>query len=148
MRDVSAAPEALLPAWVKAVVTRVQAHLAGCFDDLADVPIDVSDRPSFHCKVWEEARRIPPGTTHTYGRIAKALGAPGAARAVGQALGANPVPLIVPCHRVLAASGAGGFSAPGGVSTKARLLAIEGAPLPTVTPRRQAAGPRSATRGG
>ena len=65
----------------------------------------------------------------TYGEIARAVGDPGAARAVGAALGANPFPVIVPCHRVLAADGAlHGFSAPGGITTKRRMLELEGAP--------------------
>jgi methylated-DNA-[protein]-cysteine S-methyltransferase len=78
--------------------------------------------------VFEIARTIPPGRTLSYGEVAQALGDATLARAVGQALGRNPFPIIVPCHRVLAAGGkAGGFSAPGGVKTKARLLEIEGA---------------------
>ena len=82
--------------------------------------------PDFHRRVYEAARRIGPGHTRTYGELAAELGEPGAARAVGQALGANPFAVIVPCHRVLAAGGrGGGFSAPGGVDTKLRLLEIE-----------------------
>jgi methylated-DNA-[protein]-cysteine S-methyltransferase len=84
--------------------------------------------PAFHRRVYELTRQILPGETRTYGEIAADLGEPGAARAVGQALGRNPFPILVPCHRVLAAGGkAGGFSAPGGVATKWRLLDIEGA---------------------
>jgi methylated-DNA-[protein]-cysteine S-methyltransferase len=80
--------------------------------------------------VYAAAQDILPGKTQTYGEIATLLGEPGSARAVGQALGHNPFPIIVPCHRVLA-SGAqsGGFSAPGGVSTKLRMLLIEGAEI-------------------
>lgn len=71
-------------------------------------------------------RTIPQGETRTYGEVAKAIGAPGAAQAVGAALGRNPVPIIVPCHRILAANGkSGGFSAPGGAATKLKLLEIE-----------------------
>jgi methylated-DNA-[protein]-cysteine S-methyltransferase len=78
--------------------------------------------------VLEATLSIPVGETRTYGEIAKAVGAPGASRAVGRALGANPIPIIVPCHRVLAADGrSGGFSAPGGSSTKLKMLEIEGA---------------------
>ncbi|MBN8489515.1 MAG: MGMT family protein, partial [Burkholderiales bacterium] len=84
------------------------------------------------------ARAIPPGRTRTYGELALDLGEPGAARAVGQALGANPFAPIVPCHRILAAhGGAGGFSAPGGTRTKLQLLALERArltPHPDQTP--------------
>ena len=80
----------------------------------------------FDTAVYRVARDIPPGETLTYGEIAERLDDPGAARAVGQALGANPIPIIIPCHRVLAAGGrAGGFSAPGGVATKLELLEIE-----------------------
>ena len=91
--------------------------------------------PEFHRRVYEAARAIPPGNTLSYGDIAKRVGAPGAARAVGQALGRNPFPIVVPCHRVLAAGGKiGGFSAQGGVETKRRMLEIEGAPLNGATP--------------
>ena len=91
----------------------------------------MTDVPDFDRRVYAVARSIGPGCTLTYGEVASALGeAPQAARAVGQALGANPFPIIVPCHRVLAAGQrAGGFSAPGGTRTKLRLLEIEGAPL-------------------
>lgn len=73
------------------------------------------------------SRAIPPGRTLTYGALAARLGDPQAARAVGQALGRNPVAIIIPCHRVVAAGGGiGGFSAQGGATTKRRILAIEG----------------------
>jgi methylated-DNA-[protein]-cysteine S-methyltransferase len=86
-------------------------------------PAAVAD---FHRRVYEASPRIGPGRTCTYAELAQRLGEPGAARAVGQALGANPFAIIVPCHRVLAAGGrSGGFSAPGGVETKLRLLEIE-----------------------
>jgi methylated-DNA-[protein]-cysteine S-methyltransferase len=94
--------------------------------------------PPFHRRVYEAARRIPPGATLSYGEIAARAGASGAARAVGQALGHNPFPIVVPCHRVVAAGGKiGGFSAHGGVATKLRLLAAEGVrvngvPMPPV----------------
>jgi methylated-DNA-[protein]-cysteine S-methyltransferase len=84
--------------------------------------------PAFHRAVYAVARAIPPGETLTYGEVARRLGDPGSARAVGQALGRNPFAIIVPCHRVVAAGGAtGGFSAHGGAATKRRILAIEGA---------------------
>src|SRR5262249_29471206 len=89
---------------------------------------DDQDLPGFHRKVYDIARTIPPGSTSTYGEIAERLGDKLLARDVGQVLGQNPIPLIVPCHRVLAAGGkTGGFSAPGGVGSKLRLLRIEGA---------------------
>ena len=96
--------------------------------DLSDVDLDYSQVGEFERRSYEYARGIPPGSTRTYGEIAAALGDPHAARAVGQAMGHNPFPIVVPCHRVLAADGSlGGFSAGGGVATKLRLLAIEGA---------------------
>ncbi|HEV7178360.1 MAG TPA: methylated-DNA--[protein]-cysteine S-methyltransferase [Candidatus Baltobacteraceae bacterium] len=94
--------------------------------DLALIALDMEDVPPFARRVYEITRALGPGDTMTYGEIALRMGLPGAARAVGQALGHNPFPLIVPCHRVLAAHGkAGGFSAYGGVTTKFRILALE-----------------------
>jgi len=81
----------------------------------------------FEQRVWQALAAIPYGTTRTYGALAKEL--KGEARAIGQACGANPIPVIIPCHRVLSAAGSGGFSAPGGVDTKYRLLVHEGAAL-------------------
>lgn len=108
------------------VIERIQTLLTGGRDDLADITLDDGEVPSFNKRVYDIARRIPPGATRTYGDIAKDLGDPLLAREVGQALGRNPFPIIVPCHRVLAAGGkAGGFSATGGVETKFRMLAIE-----------------------
>ena len=84
--------------------------------------------PEFNARVYAIARNIPPGATMTYGEIAERLGDKSLSREVGQAMGENPSPIIMPCHRVLAAGGkTGGFSAPGGVVTKLRLLTIEGA---------------------
>jgi methylated-DNA-[protein]-cysteine S-methyltransferase len=118
------------PAAIRRAIVGIRALLAGDHADLSAVPLDFDGVPSFHRRVYEAARGIPPGATLTYGEVAARAGASGAARAVGQALGRNPFPLVVPCHRVLAAGGRlGGFSAPGGVSTKAHLLAIEGAPV-------------------
>jgi methylated-DNA-[protein]-cysteine S-methyltransferase len=98
--------------------------------DLRDVVIDYEGIAPFHQRVYEISRQILAGQTRTYGEIAAELGEPGASRAVGQALGANPFAVIVPCHRVLAAGGrSGGFSAGGGVSTKLRILLIERAQI-------------------
>lgn len=106
---------------------RITALFDGVADDLADLPLDLTTIGDFERRVYALTRAVRPGRTTTYGAIAAALGDPGAARAVGGALGRNPFPPIVPCHRVLAAGGAtGGFSAPGGVDTKRRMLAIEG----------------------
>ena len=103
-------------------------HLKGDLQDFRDIPVDLDGVGPFVRKVCEAAREIPVGQTVTYADLARALGQPGAARAVGRALGRNPIPLIIPCHRVLAAHGKpGGFSAHGGRVTKAKLLAIEGA---------------------
>ena len=122
------APQSDPPEWVQAVIGRVRSLLEGGTDDLLDVPLDMDGIASFHRRVYELSRRIPPGRTRTYGEIARELGEPGSARAVGQALGANPFAPIVPCHRVLAAgTGLGGFSARGGLDTKLRMLGIEGA---------------------
>lgn len=108
----------------------IVALLGGTPDPLDDVVVDLSGVSDFRRDVYAVARTVGPGDTVTYGEIASRIGSPHAAREVGQALGANPVPLIVPCHRVLAAGGKlGGFSARGGVTTKSRLLAIEGASL-------------------
>jgi methylated-DNA-[protein]-cysteine S-methyltransferase len=114
------------PLAVQRTIERINDLLAGGRDDLVDVDLDFSIVAPFNRRVYEIARAIPPGETSTYGQIAKAMNEPGAARAIGKALGENPWPIIVPCHRVLGADGrSGGFSAPGGVETKARMLTIE-----------------------
>jgi methylated-DNA-[protein]-cysteine S-methyltransferase len=113
---------------VRAAVDGIVALLGGARVELASVPLDFSGVPEFNRRAYEVARAIPPGKTLTYGDIAHRLGMPGSAQAVGQAMGHNPFPIIVPCHRVLAAGGKpGGFSGPGGVETKRRMLVIEGA---------------------
>ncbi|MGA3328641.1 MAG: methylated-DNA--[protein]-cysteine S-methyltransferase [Terriglobia bacterium] len=110
------------------IIEKVCNHLKGDLQDFRDIPVDLDGVGPFVRKVCETAREIPAGQTVTYADLANALGRPAAVRAVGRALGKNPIPLIIPCHRVLAARGKpGGFSAPGGRATKARLLAIEGA---------------------
>lgn len=120
------AVEATPPADVERAIAGIVALLAGEPRDLRDVVLDMTGVPEFHRRVYEVARGIPPGSTLTYGEIAARLGQPQAAREVGQALGANPFPIVVPCHRVLAAGGkAGGFSAHGGVDTKLKMLSIE-----------------------
>jgi methylated-DNA-[protein]-cysteine S-methyltransferase len=102
--------------------------LAGKPNDLLDVVLDLEGVPEFHRGVYDIARTIPPGKTMTYGDIAKRLGGVELSRDVGQALGHNPCPVVVPCHRVLAAGNKpGGFSANGGVVTKLKMLEIEGA---------------------
>src|SRR4029077_4552376 len=121
-----AAGETAPPREVQQVVERIVALLRGGAGDLAEVALDMDQVPEFHRRVYEVARTIPPGKTLSYGDIAARLGAARAARAVGQPLARNPFPIVVPCHRVLAAGGKiGGFSAQGGVMTKRRMLAIE-----------------------
>lgn len=118
------------PRHIAGIIERVRQHLAGHVQDFRRVAVDLAAAGTFERQVYAAAREIPAGQTRTYGEIARSLGQPGAARAVGQALGRNPIPLIIPCHRVLAAGGkSGGFSAPGGPATKMRLLEIEGAPI-------------------
>lgn len=119
------------PPWDR-LVHDLRALMDGHPVDVSATRIDWSGVPDFHRRVYEQALAIAPGHTLSYGQLAAALGEPGAARAVGQALGANPFAPVVPCHRVLAAQGPGGFSAPGGLQDKFRLLAIEQArpPLP------------------
>lgn len=117
------------PPWVAAVMADVAALLQGDADAAArlrTVVLDMAQAPPFHQQVWQAARHIPMGQTLSYGELAALLGQPGAARAVGRALGANPFAPIVPCHRILAkGQRGGGFSAPGGVDTKLRMLQIE-----------------------
>jgi methylated-DNA-[protein]-cysteine S-methyltransferase len=119
------------PPWVQSVIERTRKVLeGGSTDTLADVPLDMVGVPQFNQRVYEIARAIPPGQTLSYGEVAARIGDPGAARAVGQALGHNPFAPIVPCHRVLAAGKrSGGFSAGGGVATKLKMLEIEKAQL-------------------
>jgi methylated-DNA-[protein]-cysteine S-methyltransferase len=103
--------------------------LAGEPRDLRAVPLDERGLDPFRRAVYAATREIAPGSTRSYGDIARAIGRPDAARDVGAALSRNPFPIIVPCHRVVAASGAlTGFSAPGGLETKRRMLELEGAP--------------------
>ena len=116
------------PAEVQRAIDGIIELLAGKPNDLADVVLDLDGVPEFNRGVYDIARTIPPGKTMTYGDIAKKLGGVELSRDVGQALGRNPCPIVVPCHRVLAAGNKpGGFSANGGVVTKLKMLAIEGA---------------------
>lgn len=116
------------PADVQRVIDDIVALLRGDPRGFATARLDLRDVPEFDRAVYTAARTIAPGETITYGELAARIGDPDAARAVGQSLGRNPFPIVIPCHRVLAAGGkAGGFSASGGAATKLRLLAIEGA---------------------
>lgn len=123
------AREGAPPPPIGRVIAALAALLRGEAVDLGFVELDLERVDAFQRRVYALARAVPPGGTVTYGELASRLGDPLLARDVGQAMGANPFPLVVPCHRVLAAGGKpGGFSAPGGVATKLRLLRIEGAP--------------------
>jgi methylated-DNA-[protein]-cysteine S-methyltransferase len=120
--------EAPPPPEVSAAIEAITGLLGGEPRDLSAIVLDMQHVPEFHQRVYAVARAIPPGATLSYGEIATRLGDRSVARDVGEALGQNPFPIIVPCHRVLAAGGKpGGFSAAGGVTTKLRLLGIEGA---------------------
>jgi methylated-DNA-[protein]-cysteine S-methyltransferase len=122
--------EAEPPEKIQRAIDDIVALLGGKARDLRHIVIDLGDTPDFNRRVYEVARAIPPGKTLSYGEVAEQLGDRNLARDVAQALGQNPVPIIVPCHRVMAAGRkTGGFSAPGGVQTKLKLLSIEGAQL-------------------
>ncbi len=118
------------PAWVTRAIELARAHLDGRSSkaaDLTTVPLDLSRVTAFAEKVYRELQRVPAGSTVTYGELARAVGSPGAPRAIGRAMATNPIPLFVPCHRVLASNGKpGGFSAYGGLVTKERILVLEG----------------------
>jgi methylated-DNA-[protein]-cysteine S-methyltransferase len=117
------------PEFVHTAVDGMVAVLDGARRDLREVQLDQRGVDRFRRKVYAAARAIDPGASASYGEIARSIGEPGAARAVGVALGRNPYPIIVPCHRVIGADGAlTGFSAPGGITTKRRMLEIENAP--------------------
>jgi methylated-DNA-[protein]-cysteine S-methyltransferase len=128
LRRFPTARQAAPSAAAQHAIDGVVALLNGEPRDLSDVAIDLRDVPDFNRRVYAVARTIRAGATLSYGEIAARLGDRNLARDVAQALSQNPCPIIVPCHRVLAAGGkSGGFSAPGGVATKLRLLTIEGA---------------------
>jgi len=122
--------EKAMPPWVKDAIARVREHLAGKPQDLGRIPLDVSGVSAFTAKVFRAAQAVPAGRTATYGELAGIVGASRASRAVGRAMATNPWPIIVPCHRVVAAGGAaGGFSAYGGLLTKEKILKLEGGTL-------------------
>lgn len=142
------ATQILAPAFVRSAIDGIASLVVGRAGDLSAIVLDMDGVPPFHRKVYELIRTIPPGQTLTYGQVASEIGAPGSARAVGQAMGRNPFPIVVPCHRVVAADGkTGGFSADGGVATKLRLLSIEraGAPDPATLFGHDADNPASRT---
>jgi methylated-DNA-[protein]-cysteine S-methyltransferase len=105
-------------------IEQLEAYAQGALKSF-DLSLDLRGTP-FQLRVWQALREIPFGEQRTYGQIAASLGQPGASRAVGGANGKNPIPLIVPCHRVVASNGLGGFT--GGLKWKECLLAHEGTP--------------------
>lgn len=124
--DVSAAPPE-----IAALIARVRRHFAGEPQDFSAVRYDFADVAEFNRRVLRATLAVKSGRTATYGEIAAAIGElPVASRGVGAALGANRWPLLIPCHRITGAHGKmTGFSGPGGVATKLRLLALEGAEM-------------------
>ncbi|WP_274628062.1 methylated-DNA--[protein]-cysteine S-methyltransferase [Arvimicrobium flavum] len=115
------------PAEILAVIDKVKRYAAGEAMEFGDVAVDLAGADDFQLAIYEAARKLSFGVTTTYGGLATAAGHAGLAREAGAALGRNPVPIIVPCHRILAAGNKiGGFSAPGGSTTKEKLLAMEG----------------------
>src|SRR5471032_65998 len=126
LRRHATAVESLPTAAITDVINDIVRLLSGEPLDLSHIALDESGIPELNRRVYAITRAIPPSSTRTYGDIAKELGDPMLAQQVGQALGHNPIPIITPCHRVLAANGKmGGFTAPGGTDTKRRMLLIE-----------------------
>lgn len=118
-----------VPPFVREAIDGMVAVMAGQAPDLRGVPLDDRGIDAFRRAVYEATREIAPGSTRSYGEVARWIGMPDGARDVGAALASNPFPIVVPCHRVVAANGAlTGFSAPGGLATKRRMLELEGAP--------------------
>jgi len=123
----SGSPPAEPPEEVARAIAMLERYCRGERVDFSSLPLDLSGVGAFDRAVYEAAREVRWGQTVSYGEIARRIGAPEAARAVGRALGRNPVAIVVPCHRILASGGRiGGFSAFGGARAKQRLLALEG----------------------
>jgi methylated-DNA-[protein]-cysteine S-methyltransferase len=126
----AALPAREVPPAIAELIADLQRYLAGENVDFSAVPIDLKDAGAFQVKVYAAARAIGFGRTATYGELARRAGFPGEARAVGRAMAQNPIPVVIPCHRVVPADDrVGGFSAPGGTFTKERLLVLEGVRL-------------------
>jgi methylated-DNA-[protein]-cysteine S-methyltransferase len=112
--------------WELELIHRLRAYAEGKIVDFTDVPVDPGTVSLFQTRVYALCRQIPYGRTITYGQLARQAGAPRAARAVGQCLARNPIPILIPCHRVVGAGGKlVGFTAPGGLWMKKRLLQLE-----------------------
>jgi len=128
LEAIGAGPTAGLPTagWQADLIRRLRAFSEGQAVDFRDVPVDLDAMTPLRKKILGRCRQIPYGATATYGQLAARAGVPRAARAVGNCMAANPLPLVIPCHRVVPASGPpGAYSAPGGAATKTRLLAME-----------------------
>lgn len=124
---VAPAGKADRPDWVERLIAAIRVYAEGEEVDFSAVPVDLAGIDDFRLAIYDQARKLAFGETTTYGELAKRAGHAGLARETGAALGANPVPLVIPCHRILAAGGRiGGFSAPGGSATKERMLGLEG----------------------
>ncbi len=106
------------------IVREIQEYFRGTRRELSDIPVDLSEATDFERRVYEATRCIPFGKVATYGQIAKAIGRPRAQRAVGNALGKNPIGIVIPCHRVVASDSLGGYT--GGLNHKKELLRLEG----------------------
>jgi methylated-DNA-[protein]-cysteine S-methyltransferase len=133
LRAVNVAPDT----WIARAIAVITDYFAGREVDLRSIPVDLSPATDFDRRVYVALRDVTWGHTTTYGALARAVGEPDAPRAVGRALSRNPLPILVPCHRVVATGGdVGGFSAPGGRITKARLLALEHIALDDENPTR------------
>lgn len=127
LRHAGNAASSARPQWIAELIASIKAHAAGEDVDFSGGPVDLTGVDDFRLAIYDAARKLAFGETTTYGELAKRAGHAGLARETGAALGANPVPLVIPCHRILAAGGKiGGFSAPGGSTTKEKMLAIEG----------------------
>lgn len=124
------APAALFACSGRAAVLRdaLNSYFAGEPVTFDAVTLDLSAGTPFQQEVWRAIRAVPRGETWSYGTVARRVGKPGAARAIGQAMGANPIPIVVPCHRVIGVNGLGGYT--GGLEWKRRLLSLEGASIP------------------
>jgi methylated-DNA-[protein]-cysteine S-methyltransferase len=133
------------PAWVAALIVDIQKYCAGEKIDFSSIHVDLGSVDDFRRRLYAMLRDIGFGRTVTYGELAKQLDLPGweGARDVGEAMGRNPMPIVIPCHRVLAAGNKpGGFSAYGGATTKQKLLALEGVNLNKPEKEKQQGPPR------
>ncbi|WP_095090940.1 methylated-DNA--[protein]-cysteine S-methyltransferase [Mesorhizobium sophorae] len=127
MRHAGVSASTAQPPWAVDLIASIKAYAAGEDVDFTGVPVDLDGVDDFRLAIYDAARKLGYGETTTYGELAKRAGHGGLPRETGAALGANPVPLVIPCHRILAAGGKiGGFSAPGGSNTKEKMLAMEG----------------------